>query len=267
MRGYVSMFRIRLLASLQYRAAAWAGVATQFFWGFMQIMIFEAFYKSTDAAMPMTFSQLCTYIWLQQASIAIIMLWNRDSELFEMITTGNVAYELCRPYRLYTFWYARLLATRIASAALRFFPILFVAFLLPYPYKMTLPPDAAHFLLFLLALAVGILINVALSMLIYILTFITLSPIGSMILISVGSEFFSGSLIPIPYMPEWLQQVTYALPFRYTADLPLRLYNGNLSLWEGLSGLGIALLWLLALLLFGGWAMRRVLRRAVVQGG
>ena len=32
MKKYLSFFRIRFIAGLQYRAAAWAGIATQFAW-------------------------------------------------------------------------------------------------------------------------------------------------------------------------------------------------------------------------------------------
>ncbi len=266
-RACVSLFRTRLLAGFQYRAAAWAGVATQFFWGFMFIMIYEAFYGSSDAVMPMDFRTMCTYLWLQQAFLHLFALWTRDGELFEMITSGNVAYELCRPLSLYPFWYARLLATRCASVSLRFAPILLVASFLPLPYRLLPPPSPAQFLFFLAALLTAMGLSVALSMFIYILTFLTLNPTGSIIMLFVVADFLSGSIIAVPFMPRALQHVVYALPFRYTADFPFRVYSGNIPLTEGLWQLGVAWLWLAALVGFGAWAMRRVLRRTVVQGG
>ena len=44
MKKYLSFFRLRFSMGLQYRAAALAGIVTQFFWGFMEIMAFRAFY-------------------------------------------------------------------------------------------------------------------------------------------------------------------------------------------------------------------------------
>jgi ABC-2 type transport system permease protein len=38
MRPYRALFRIRFTNSLQYRVAAFAGLATQFAWGFMYIL-------------------------------------------------------------------------------------------------------------------------------------------------------------------------------------------------------------------------------------
>ena len=126
MRVYFAVFKLRLYNGLQYRSAAIAGVATQFFFGFVFIMVYEAFYNQVLIDPPMSLSQVITYMWLQQSFLAFIMLWFRDNELFQLITTGNIAYELCRPNEIYGFWYAKLLAQRLASAITRSFPILIV---------------------------------------------------------------------------------------------------------------------------------------------
>ena len=62
MKAYFSVFRMRLINGMQYRVAAVAGVATQFFWGFMFIMIYEAFYQGAVQTQPMELSQLVSYI-------------------------------------------------------------------------------------------------------------------------------------------------------------------------------------------------------------
>jgi ABC-2 type transport system permease protein len=95
----------------------------------------------------------------------------------------------------------------------------------------------------------------------------TLSSFGARLLIGVLGEFFMGGLIPIPLMPEWLQQILNWLPFRYIADLPFRVYSGNISGQEALFQMGIQLVWLLALLLIGKLWLRKILRHVVIQGG
>jgi ABC-2 type transport system permease protein len=267
MSAYYSVLRLRLLNGMQYRTAALAGVATQFFWGFMSIMIFEAFYEYSPYNPPISLKELITYIWLQQSFLAFIMLWFRDNELFNLITSGNIAYELCRPCDIYGFWYAKLLAGRLSSALLRSFPILLVAFLLPEPYKMTLPPNLVTGVLFLLALFLGLFLLVAISMFIYISVFFTMSPIGSTLIIGVFGEFFAGLIIPIPLMPDWLQNIAYVLPFRLTADFPFRVYSGHIPQNEALVGLLVQLVWLVVLIWLGKVALNKALRKVVVQGG
>lgn len=267
MNVYFSVLKLRLLNGLQYRAAALAGVATQFFWGFMYIMIFEAFYAHALHTPPISLKDLITYIWLQQAFLAFIMLWFRDNELFDLITKGNIAYELCRPCDLYGFWYAKFLAQRLSSALLRCFPIFIVAFLLPEPYRMTIPPNFSTGLLFFLSLILGLLLLVAISLFIYISVFITMSPAGSLLVFGVIGEFFAGLIIPLPLMPEWLQNIAYLLPFRWTADFPFRVYSGHIPQNEAMIGIFQQLAWLMLLVWLGKLALNKVLRRVVVQGG
>ncbi|WP_018756503.1 ABC transporter permease [Paenibacillus terrigena] len=267
MKPYLSVFRLRISNGLQYRAAALAGVGTQFFFGFIFIMIFQAFYAHASEAPSMTLSQVITYTWLKQAFLALIVLWLRDNELFQLITSGNIAYELCRPSEIYGLWYAKLLAQRLSSALLRCFPILIVVGFLPEPYRLQLPPDFVSGLLFLATLLIGLLMIVALSMLIYISVFVTMSPAGSLLLFSIFGEFFAGLIIPVPLMPDWMQKIVYILPFHWTADFPFRVFTGNISKTEALTGILAQCLWLAALILFGKFTMDRALKRVVVQGG
>lgn len=267
MKAYTSVFKLRLANGLQYRTAALAGIATQFFWGFVIIMVFEAFYSGATAQLPISLTQLITYVWLQQAFLAFVMLWFRDNELFQLITTGNIAYELCRPSGIYGLWYAKLLAQRLASALLRSLPIVTVAFILPQPYRMPLPSDPFALLLFIVALILGLLMIVSLSMLMYISVFVTLSPAGSLLMFGVIGEFLAGMVIPVPLMPSWLQSIVYVLPFRWTADFPFRVYSGHIPKEEALVGIAIQLIWFLVLVGLGRLAMAKALRRVVVNGG
>lgn len=267
MRVYFSVFKMRLINGLQYRTAAFAGVATQFFWGFLNIMIFEAFYQNSTVNQPISLEQLIDYIWLQQSFLVFIMLWFRDWEIFDLITGGNIAYELCRPCGIYGFWYSKLIAQRASGALLRCLPILIIAFLLPEPYGLSMPTSLTAAVLFISTLLLGLCVLVAISMFIYISVFITMSPVGSMLMISVLGEFFAGMIIPIPLMPHWLQKIAYILPFRLASDLPFRIYSGNIPVNEGLTSIFIQLIWLAALVFTGRMLLGKALKKVVVQGG
>ncbi len=267
MSTYFSVLKLRFKNGLQYRVAALAGIATQFFWGFMYIMIYQAFYSNAAKIQPISLSQIVVYIWLQQAFLAFIALWYRDYEIFDLITTGNIAYELCRPCKIYNFWYSKLLAQRLSSALLRCFPILILSFFLPRPYNMRLPQNFATACTFFTALMLGLLVLVAISMFIYISVFITMSPTGSLLMIGVVGEFLGGSVIPVPLMPIWLQKIVYVLPFRLASDLPFRIYSGNIPLNDAVKWIGIQLIWLFVLVALGNAALNKAMRKIEVQGG
>ena len=118
MKKYLSFFRMRFLMGLQYRAAAAAGVITQFTWGFMELLVFRAFYQADASAFPMSFEAVVSYIWLQQAFLALFMAWMMEPEIFSSIMDGNIAYEMCRPVHIYSMWFARSVANRVSKALL-----------------------------------------------------------------------------------------------------------------------------------------------------
>ena len=113
MKKYFSFFSLRFVMGLQYRAAAWAGVATQFVWGGMMIAMYQAFYQTEPEQFPMTFEATVSYIWFQQAFLALFAAWMLEAEIFESIKDGNIAYELCRPMKIYPMLFARAAGARV----------------------------------------------------------------------------------------------------------------------------------------------------------
>lgn len=267
MKKYLSFFRIRFNTGLQYRAAAAAGICTQFFWGMMEILMFRAFYQADPASFPMEFSQLSSYIWLQQAFLALFMSWFFDNEILASITNGNISYELARPLNLYSMWFVKNVAIRISKAILRCMPILLVAFLLPAPYGLSLPPNPAIFLMFILAMTLGLFTVVSFSMLIYIATFFTLSSQGVRMVALSLTELLSGSLIPLPFFPDSIRKILDWTPFASMQNLPFRIYSGNIAGIEIAQGIGLQIFWVLTLILFGKLWMDYALQKVIVQGG
>lgn len=72
MSGYQALVSARFRALLQYRSAAIAGFTTQIFFGLTFVMVFEAFFRSSNASQPMTLGETTTYIWLGQAFFVLM---------------------------------------------------------------------------------------------------------------------------------------------------------------------------------------------------
>ena len=263
MKKYWSFFRLRFSMGLQYRTAAIAGMVTQFFWGGMNILVYRAFYESDAAAFPMTLEATCSYIWLQQAFLVLFAAWLIEHEIFDNIMNGNVAYELCRPISIYNMWFFRSVANRLSRAMLRCVPILVFASFLPNPFGISL----RHFGWFLLAMLLGFLVTVSFFMVIYGLTFFTISPSGLRILITSVVEFFAGAIIPIPFFPEKVQRVLEILPFASMQNVPLRIYSGSMTDEQMIKAVVLQFVWLIVLVIIGKLLCRFAEKKVVVQGG
>jgi len=267
MKKYLSFFRIRFTTGLQYRAAALAGVATQFVWGILSILLYEAFYVSDPTAASMTFSELVDYMWLRQAFLALLAVWNHDPQVTNALQDGSVAYEMVRPVDVYGMWYVKSFSLRLSRTVLRCIPILFIAFLMPHPYRMGIPTDFMTFLFFLVSLLLATGVIVAFLMLLYTMNIYTISSIGLRNIFVFAADFLNGGIVPIPMMPTGVQHILNVLPFAAMQNIPLRIYSGNIAGMDVFTSLLFQVFWLCALILLGKYMMIRAQRHIVVQGG
>lgn len=267
MKKYLSVFRIRFIAALQYRTAAVAGLITQFAWAFMEILAFTAFYRANPAAFPMEFSQMVSYIWMQQAFASLFMLMFGDNQFSAIIESGDIAYELARPIDLYNRWFFQSTSNRLARAMLRCWPILFVAFIMPDPYRLVLPSSIINLLLFLLSATLSMVVVVAFSMLMDISVFYTLSSRGTRLVLGQIADFFAGAIIPLPFFPASIRNVVELLPFAAMQNMPLRIYSGNITGMYALKGIALQIFWLIVLWFLGRLVISSALKKVIVQGG
>ncbi len=265
MKKYLSLFRIRFINGLQYRAAALAGLTTQFAWGFMEILAFSAFYRTDSAAFPMEFSHLVSYVWIQQAFLALFMPWGVGGNIVETIVSGNISYDLARPINIYNRWFFETVADRVSRAMLRCIPILIAAFLLPHPFRMTLPSDYFQLSMFLISVPAAMFVVTAYCLIDYMTAFYTMSRYN--VIFVILADFLAGGYIPIPFFPEPFKKVAEILPFGAMQNMPLRIYSGDISGLDAIRGIGLQIFWLAVLLFLGKSLMRHSLKRIVTQGG
>ena len=267
MKKYLSFFRVRFLTGLQYRVAALAGLSTQLVCGVLEILIYRAFYLESPERMPMDMQAVASYIWLQQAffSLFAVHLW--EQELFEAIKTGTVAYELLRPTDLYGMWSARCVAIRLSKGLLRAVPVLIVGAMVPAPYGLHTDISLSAFGLFCLSMMLMIWVVVAMTMLYYSISFYMVDASGLTTLVAALSELLSGQMIPLPFFPEMFQRIAELSPFGAMANVPLRIFSGDISGAAIAQAMGLQLFWAAAITLLGYGLMRKGMSRIAVAGG
>lgn len=267
MRAYLSIIKMRFILLLQYRMAAIAGIFTQFFFGIVRVMVFYAFYSSTISEMPLTYHQAITYIWLGQAMFSMVP-WNGDSEIQNLIRTGNVSYELLRPINLYNQWFCRAFALRTAPTILRSIPIFVIAlFLLPEDYGMMFPPTLGALIGWIVTLFGALMLSCTITNIINICTLWSISGDGIVRLLSAIVTFSSGHIVPLPLFPDWLKNILRILPFSGLVDIPSRFYIGDIPFNQLPKYFVFQIVWVIILYSFGQWLLNKKLKKIVVQGG
>ena len=263
MHPFLAIVSTRFRLLLQYRAAAFAGLFTQIFWGLVMLMIYEAFFRSSTRPQPLSLEQVVSYVWLGQALFAM-QPWRGDRDLMALVRSGGVAYELMRPIDLYWFWFARVLSQLTAPTLLRSVPMFILAYLF---FGFRLPATMEAGVIFLIATTGALFLSCAITMLINISTMWTISGEGVTHLLPGLVVLCSGMIIPLPFFPDSIQEILSLLPFRGLVDAPFRVYVGDILPAEYSAVLLHQILWVVALIAFGRWLLNIGIRRLVIQGG
>lgn len=267
MKMYLAYFKLKFKLGLQYRAAALAGISTQFFFGFVFVSVYIAFYESGSDNLPMKLEELVTYVWLGQAFFSMIYLWYKDKEIINLIKTGNIAYELARPQKIYFMWYAKIYGERLSNLALRFLPVIIVAAIIPGNYRMLLFIPFERLIFFMLAIILSGFLMVSLVLFYHVICLYTIDERGIVNIFMIISDLLSGLTIPVPFFPLFLQKISNILPFQYVSDFPFRLYLGYFDLKTCLFGYLMQLAWIIILMISGYYLTKKALKKVVVQGG
>ena len=263
MNAYYAIFRLRRRLETQYRGAALGGIICQIFFGLVLIALYRALYAGKPQEMP--FSQVATYVWLQQAFFR--MLLSSDPELLDKIRTGGIAYDMCRPVSLYGYYYARIMAQKVMGTLLRAVPMLVFAAVLPDGWGISLPASLPGFLWAAGALLIGLLCVCAMENITMGFTMRTLDSRGMQAMLNLLLMILTGNILPLTLFPDSWQNVITMLPYAQMLDAPIRLYTGAYAPETAWIILLRQAVWTAVLAAAGSLMWRANQRRLVIQGG
>jgi len=252
-----------------YRAQVWTRVLGNLMmlliWGFIWYALYQGGGATGSAAGGVAFHQMLGYILVSQALQGIHSAGTPLWEIQERVRSGDIAMEMLRPYDFPT----RMLFSDLGSMAFYFItailPLYTVIFLVVRP---AVPDSPAQWALFLFSAVLGYLIRYAIELTFGLFTFWLIETGGVEDIFYFSISLFSGSVIPLWFFPDWLEQVARFLPFQGIYFIPNAIFVGQLS---GGQDVGTALLTQLAWLLICYALLRFVWAKAslkiVVQGG
>ncbi len=269
-KACLSIFRIQLAQSLQYRLAGLAGASIGVFWALIEIIVFMVFYEHADNSAysmnGLTLSQVITYVWVAQMMVPLQPM-SIDGDLLSQITSGNVGIALCRPLKLYDHWFAHTAAGRLGVFWMRAALILLTGILMPASIRLTPPVSAYGFILFVLSAAGAFLLCTAYGMLVTAVRLNITWGEGPTYMMLLLSGVLSGGYLPLQLWPDALQKVLLYQPFAGYLDIPVRLYVGSMDARQGMLAILLQFAWVLVFVVIGKALMERKLKTLIIQGG
>ena len=142
-----------------------------------------------------------------------------------------------------------------------------LAFALSLLFDPALDPNAAQIATFAVAIWGAYLIRTMMQESMGMLCFWTTRGAAIFDLFMAAELLLSGRLVPMPLMPDWVQEIARFLPFQWAFYFPIESLVGDMSNTELVRGLGAQLLWILIGLAIFRVAWRHAIRRYSAVGG
>ena len=263
MRLFYEIARRSFSRHLTYRAAAFAGLATNFFFGLLRAAVLLALFGEAQEVAGYSQRDAITYTGLTQAVIVYLGIFGWY-DLMQAVHSGEVASDLLRPLNLFTLWLAQDLGRALAAILLRGVSVMVLYALV---FDLTYPAGLLGWLALLLALALSWLVSFGFRFLINLAAFWTPNALGIGRFFFFGGLFFSGFLMPLDLFPAWLQRTAAMTPFPYMVDTVVGVYLGLLGPGELAAALLLQATWAFGLFLAAQLLLRRAVRRLVILGG
>lgn len=208
-------------------------------------------------------SLMLTYI-LGTSLISAFVLASRSSEVGDEINRGNLSNFLIKPvnYLLYQF------SRDIGDKAMN---ILFSSVELTILFLVLKPPlfiqtNLTYLGLFLISTVLALILYFLINFLIGLVGFWSPEVWAPRFIFMIVITFFAGGLFPLDILPEQIFKIFQYLPFSYLLYFPLKIYLGQLSLSEIISGLAISSFWLIFMFTVVKFVWNTGLRFYTAQG-
>ncbi len=263
MRLYIELARKSFQRQITYRSATIAGFITNLFFGMLRASVMIAVYGAQVSVAGFSRQDAITYTGLTQAIIGVMAIWGWF-EVIKSIKTGEVASDLARPFDYYGFWLAQ-------DAGRAFYQLLArgLTIMLAYTvfFNVTLPATIDQWLAVSISLMLGWLISFTWRFLVSVAAFWVTDAIGFARMAYFLMAFPSGFLIPVAFMPDWLQAVCNATPFPSMINTPMTIYLNLARGPEAVRLILVQLMWALVLIVAGRVLTEMGRRKLTIQGG
>ncbi len=267
MKVFSEVIKLNFKISFQYR---WTFAMTLFVQPillFINIALFKSIYAYNDTASikGYGFEQM---VWYYTAYYVVLsFVWNSiTSDISESILSGELAISLLKPISFFRFLLGGAIASRMVALLVDFLPGMIIYSLILFPSFITLKSLASFIVIAVLAFFLNYMFSFLLGMSAMIIkNNSSISAIKDVFIAIVG-----GGLIPLEFMPGWLNSIFDFLPFKYIIYWPIQFFLNRVEgdTVNALLKIGmIQIIWIIVFYIAIRVLWKRLMRRFCAAGG
>lgn len=260
---FLALTQLAIQRQFTYRAAALAGLATNFFFGLLRAAVMVALYSNQTQVNGLSLQDAITFTGLSQACIAFLSLFGW-LEIVHSVNSGQVGADLLKPMGYFSFWMAQDLGRSLVNLLVRGLPIM--AFF-ALAFDITVPNTPEQWAALALTISLAWMTSFSWRFLINLSAFWSPNAVGFCRLFFALSWFLSGFFMPLRFFPEWFQRLCYLTPFPQMVNTPIEIFLGQLNRAHTLQAISNQAVWIVALVVMSQLMLMAGVRRLVIQGG
>lgn len=229
---------------------------------YLLTVIWRSAYGEQRVVDGIALEQMLVYLTIANLQVRFLSQ-EVDEDIRDRIREGQIAFDLNRPAA-----YPGQLMAGAVGDMIGALPFLLVALPVAFIAGELRPPDSmVTGLAYLASLALAWIVAVQLNLVIGLTAFWTLEMTGFQMIYRLITNFATGALIPLWFMPDAVRAIVQVLPFQAIAFVPVSLYVGAPATGGVLTALGLQLLWIGVLTVGIRRIWSRAFRHTVIQGG
>lgn len=263
MKKYFKFYSAAWKIGLQYKFDFFMWI----FYGAFQILLYfflwKAIFDNQETIQGYTLQSMISYIMLATLVQIFQPIWHW-SNISHLVHTGDIIFELVKPYHFLIRWYFSEMGLRIFNATVMVVPALIIGRLVLH---IAMPTSWLNLGAFLLSLFLATLISYSIWTFVGLTSFYITRIWGVFTTFDGLMLFLTGMLIPLDFMPLWLRTILNWLPFKNIIYTPISIYLGRVPAGEIMQVLAVQLGWASVLAVLISLYYRQGLKKIVIQGG
>lgn len=226
--------------------------------------VFEA--GNTPTFMGFNINEMTTYIFITFITKSIIGSGATD-DIGEEIKDGSIVMRMIKPISYNATFIFQEIGEKIVKIVLVFIPITIGLEIYKYLVFGVLDISLLRIGMYICSLILAYFINTFFNISYGFTAFYFKNLWGSRMLKDCLVNFMSGSIIPLNFLPDILENIFVILPFSYINYVPVMIYMGKYTGKEAVAKILLQLCWCLAFWLLSKSIWRIASKHLCVQGG
>ena len=261
-RAYLEFAKKAFQNNIVYRFDYFVGVINTLVMIFVNISIWKAIYEEEEVLDGVQFRILMTYIVI---GFLMQCIFTMDEYIIEnKVKSGLISSDLLKPISFRVYIFSHNLGNTAFKLVMQLIPALIVSILL---FQLLPPFSVAMGIYFAISAILGFLVLYCLNFIVWVSSFWFFWTFSLVTIKDAFVMIFSGALLPLWFMPQWLQDFIKLTPFDSIYFTPISIYLGQVPSEDIFMTIVRQVIWLGILFVIGQILWKSATKRLVVQGG